>query len=272
MRCGAPGKVRRESRGGPGARVRSSGMSAALSEPARPTIKPCALACATKRAIPEASRCARSEPAFLSAVSSMMPAAPMSDAADTASKVGNASANSTRMRRTRSAMGRSAWKQACGSPPGKQPELHIVDAARRALDDRVTDRFWLHRQIADGGADRHAPGDQSHDAPRGFGIDRAKRALRRVFQVDDVGVREKRGLGFGRVAHAGKKEGHLCSWIEIGKCSSGTSRRGRRHLRRRRLRRVCGLVAALPRQGPPRDPRRIRRPRARPAASSACAT
>ena len=84
----------------------------------------------------------------------------------------------------------------------------VGDSASRALEYRAADRFGLHRQIANRGADRHATSDHVHDGPGGCGIDRAKRALCGILQVDDVGAGEKRGLGFGHVAHAGKEEGH----------------------------------------------------------------
>ena len=140
----------------------------------------------------------------------MMPAAPMSAAAATASKAGSAVGEQHEDEAHAARHGAKRFEAGLRVAAGKQPELDIVDTASRALEHRVADRFGLHRQIADGGADRHAAGDQGHDGPRGFAVDRAKRALRRLFQVDDVGAGEKRDLGFGLVAHAGKKEGHLC--------------------------------------------------------------
>ena len=134
----------------------------------------------------------------------------MSEAAATASKAGQCVGEQHEDEAHAERDGTKRFEAGLRISAGKQPELDVVDTAGRALDDRAADRFGLHRQIADRGADRHASGDQVHDGPGGFGIDSTKRALRRIFQVDDVGAGETRDLGFGHVAHAGKKEGHLC--------------------------------------------------------------
>src|SRR5262249_51365800 len=95
----------------------------------------------------------------------------------------------------------------------KEPELYIVDTAGRLLQYRIANDLRLHGQVADSGAHRHPPADERHDGSRGGAIERAESAVRRLLQVDDGGVSQKRGLGFGLVAHARKEEGHgRCSW------------------------------------------------------------
>ncbi len=90
----------------------------------------------------------------------------------------------------------------------KQSDLDEIDSGAGHRRRGAQDRFALHRQIADDGADRPLPGDagdrRSHLA---FG-ERTERAFCRVLQVDDVGATRDRDLGLFGAGHAGQEQRH----------------------------------------------------------------
>ena len=68
----------------------------------------------------------------------------------------------------------------------EEADLDEIDAEGDAVRHGVSHARRLHRHIADGGADRAAPGNGRDDRHAGVAVDGAKSALRRILDVDDV--------------------------------------------------------------------------------------
>ena len=197
----------------------------AFSDPARPIVKPRARAACVKAASLSGEIRSGSEPSPLPTVSSMTPAAPVRAAIPIASNSGKASANKTKMRRVRAASVASRLKQHSARASWKETELDVVYAARRNRQHRGANSILFERQVADGGADRHAASDRSDASVHGLWRESAEGSPAGIFEVDDIGAGADRHFGFGGIAHACQEQGHpsALSGKKRGGAISGTA-------------------------------------------------